>query len=607
MDAVAQTKCYKTNCSNCTTSKKVCAACGIVSYCAKSCQVEDWRRHKKLCLELRKFQVLIDNKTSEIFQLCEAQKRVLNGISFDLPPIDQEYQKKYGPGLDAFFIKCNLSEIKEMIESNLRNLLKDHDTMEDRLKRWQEISPNLVDFVSHAMPGDIFIKKRYLPYCPGAPQQFRNSPLPAPGVLKNGTTMVEFGFVDFGISFDGIDSLDPDGAPVHIFGYEMEPFCVAKTMVMLEMMKDVSTSPRSIVEVWMSSLWTQAAYNTFQSSVKAILKRSTNSSDEKGIHEKVKAILKFWGEVPPMPRKEAIAFQLKGTFLGDLLTFMQCCSLSSEADRVAATRYCLTKALYEDEETTVGSVLMCHTKEEIGIKQLFSSCTEAVPSFAHLSSCYLSGDRKEEHGKASSSFLGRAKDYLEDKMENYMKCVHKGTLIFIPKLGTVSANNNEMIKEVKEMDPFIVSWSNIIDYIEPSSFHTIAKEISGLNTIHYVHSCNWTSRVYGTDIFDVNDKVKLFFYSLGLFTCEQSAGNYIGIAENAPHHYRNVCSIALGRKYVDAFFRYFFHGEDVSCACFASKCPLPMPHPFARNDTTAFVVFAYKESGIKFGQDAYEF
>jgi len=563
---------------------------------------------QKTMLRARKFQNLTNNKTPEILHLCEAQKRALDRISFDLPQIDQEYQKKYGPGLDVFFLKCNLSAIKEMIESNLRNLLKDHDTMEDRLKRWQEISPNLVDFVSHAMPGDIFIKKRYLPYCPGAPQQFRNSPLPSPAVLKNGTTMIEFGFVDLGISFDGIDSLDPNGAPVHIFGYEMEPFCVAKTTVMLEMMKDVSTSPRSIVEEWMSSLWTQATYNTFQSSANVILQRAANSSDEKGVHEKLKAILNFLGKVPKMPRKEAITFQLKGTTIGDLLTFMQCCSLSSEVDRVAATRYYLTKALYEDEETTVGSVVMCHTKEEIGIKQLFSSCTEAVPSFAHLSSIfYLSGDRKKEYRKASSSFMGRAKDYLEDKMENYMKCVHKGTLIFIPKLGTVSANNKEMIKEVKEMDPFIVSWSNIIDYIEPSSIHAIAKEISGHNTIHYVHSCNWTSRVYGTDILDINDKAKLFFYSLGLITCEQSAGIYIGIAENAPHHYRNICSIGLGRKYVDTFFRYFFHGEDVSCACFASKCPLPMPYPFSRNDATAFVVFAYKESGIKFGQDAYEF
>jgi len=58
--------------------------------------------------------------------------------------------------------------------------------------------------------GDIFKSKPYHSYEPNAPQQFRNSPPGEPAVLMNGTTIVEIGFVDFGITFDSIESLNED-------------------------------------------------------------------------------------------------------------------------------------------------------------------------------------------------------------------------------------------------------------------------------------------------------------------------------------------------------------------------------------------------------------
>ena len=56
---------------------------------------------------------------------------------------------------------------------------------------------------------------------------------------------------------------------------------------------------------------------------------------------------------------------------------MICCSLAKEFDRVAYLRYYLTKALYEDDSMTVGSIVMNTVNEYIGIKA-FESCFEAA-------------------------------------------------------------------------------------------------------------------------------------------------------------------------------------------------------------------------------------
>ena len=77
---------------------------------------------------------------------------------------------------------------------------------------------------------------------PGTTLDFLKLKMPS-----SGTTIIDIGFVDFGITFDSIDTIDLEGEPVTVFGYEVEPFCVAKSLIMLEMMKDIDVHSRSIV------------------------------------------------------------------------------------------------------------------------------------------------------------------------------------------------------------------------------------------------------------------------------------------------------------------------------------------------------------------------
>ena len=57
--------------------------------------------------------------------------------------------------------------------------------------------------------------------------------------LENGRTLVDFGFVDFGSVFDSIKTLDMSGDPLTVVGYETSPQCVAKSLIMLQMMENI--------------------------------------------------------------------------------------------------------------------------------------------------------------------------------------------------------------------------------------------------------------------------------------------------------------------------------------------------------------------------------
>lgn len=514
------------------SSMKTCSKCGIVSYCSKQAQVEDWPCHKKLCSGFRPFKEMAG-------ELSTCQKHSLNKITFELPSIEDEYRKRYpGAKLHYLYIQGGLHATQEMVTSNLRMLNEevDNDLKNNMLKRWQELSPEVIEFVCQADAGEVFKEKKYMPYNPKAPQQFRNTPLAEPTVLVNGTSIVDIGFVDFGITFDSAGSIQFDGEPVTVLGFDMDPFCVAKSLVMHTMIKSKQVSARSIVEVWLSSLWSKATLSAFKSATRFIL----DQDEDADLNDEVKVIIEYWNRQKKMSSKAALQFQMEGLIHDPDSKFaMICCSLAQEFDRVAYLRYYLTKALYEDDSMTVGSIVMNTVNEDIGIKQAFESCFEAAP--AHIHTTFAGAT-------TGSSVSGRTIYFFESNMETYMRHIQNGTIVFTPKLGTLSENNSVLIQEIKDAKPFIISWSNTVDYIHPQKFHNIAKTVSCEDTAHYLHSCNWTSRVFGTDVYDLNLDWRLFFYSIGLTIIETGNSMDEGFTKQGTYHFRDVCAVALGRK-----------------------------------------------------------
>jgi hypothetical protein len=302
--------------------------------------------------------------------------RALNQyVSFSAPRLDHEYKSNFqGDFMYAAFVRGGLDATVNMMSTNIKDLSGDGTDQGDLLKRWGQITPHLDEFISRAKPGDVFTEHKFRAYSPGAPQQFRNSPYLTPFKLMNGTTVIDLGFVDFGCVLDSIDSIEDDSSrPVLVVAYDAEQMCVAKTSIMLEMMKVVSVAPRSIVEVWLSSLWSEATYSAFRAAIRILVTRG-------GLEPKVEAVLHYWG-LPrnKISRKVALDFQLKG-LKGESRFAMTASHFSTADERVEYLRYHRTKALYEDASTTLGSVVMSSEDASIGVKQHYGDCLEAYPA-----------------------------------------------------------------------------------------------------------------------------------------------------------------------------------------------------------------------------------
>ena len=142
-----------------------------------------------------------------------------------------------------------------------------------------------------------------------SPATFPNSPLAEPTPLVAGKTVVDFGFVDFGITIDFIECISDNGAPLVVLAYEMEPMCVAKTSIMLEMMRDAAVSPRSVVEVWLSSLWSEATYVAFNAASRRVLAAGGP------LEPRVAAVVRYWASLHKVSQKIALDFQLMGSIV----------------------------------------------------------------------------------------------------------------------------------------------------------------------------------------------------------------------------------------------------------------------------------------------------
>ncbi|KAG6970022.1 hypothetical protein JG688_00005076 [Phytophthora aleatoria] len=184
---------------------------------------------------------------------------------------------------------------------------------------------------------------------------FANNPNRAE-VYFFGTTHVAIGFNDFSslVCASLHDKADSAG-PLRFCGFEMSKFAVAKCKVVAHMLGSPSISIYSVMEVWLSSTWSETTLSDFRKSVKAVLE----SLDGQKENAKVISYLKYWTMTETISAAKARSeFFLNMERYNKKALHTVCC-FRREIDRLDLTEYLLTG------EIRASSVVLKIMEEEL--------------------------------------------------------------------------------------------------------------------------------------------------------------------------------------------------------------------------------------------------
>jgi hypothetical protein len=78
-----------------------------------------------------------------------------------------------------------------------------------------------------------------------------------------------------------------------------------------------------------------------------------------------------------------------------------------------------------------------------------------------------------------------------------------GRLLPQVKLAAVEPAAKAVQAEIRALQPYTMSWSNVCEHYHPADFHAMAKACSAPeDTVHYLHSMNWVMQVKGASCID---------------------------------------------------------------------------------------------------------
>ncbi|KAG6969487.1 hypothetical protein JG687_00003183 [Phytophthora cactorum] len=381
---------------------------------------------------------------------------------------------------------------------------------------------------------------------------FANNPNRAE-VYYFGTTHVAIGFNDFSslVCASLHDKADSAG-PLRFCGFEMSEFAVAKCKVVAHMLGSPSISIYSVMEVWLSSTWSETTLSDFRKSVKAVLE----SLDGQKENAKVISYLKYWTMTETISAAKARSeFFLNMERYNKKALHAVCC-FRREIDRLDLTEYLLTG------EIRASSVVLKIMEEELaGVAGMKADASERSKS-GKKKAKRKKKNTKQGAGSSSDRLVGSLAmwnvppgappleediafntvefmDILEEYAERQKKqkdAIHRlsvtdlfvmyisqnllrlrdlmvankltievtyGVVKAVRGAGANDAENRKPLSQIAALRPYTISWSNVLDYFLPDDFHDLARRCSVHgDCMHYGYSMNWTTQVFGASIID---------------------------------------------------------------------------------------------------------
>ncbi|GMH42350.1 hypothetical protein BSKO_10269 [Bryopsis sp. KO-2023] len=370
---------------------------------------------------------------------------------------------------------------------------------------------------------------------------------PRPIDLRFGKTHVGVGYVDLGVLVAANYVGSEEDGGIKFVGYETSVYSTAKTGVLAEMFH-MGAPVDCILQVWYSSAWSAETMKVFRSALLGLTKKGS-------LPKAALAVCKFWLGVPQIP---LLVAQEKWLRLHPQHHNIPA-NLVKKRDRTEVMQYMLTgRLLLEDCE--VGSVVMFGNPPDLPHLVHEESVLWLV-SFEEISMLNNNGRHSVMHCVVETlrSRISKARAlFLDGKMEVDLR------------LKGVTAGDEKVQRDIAEMEPWTMSWSNLCDYSSEKDFHKMLKACSVRNTVHYMHTMNWLIQVKGTDLNDYMTIPEGFpdqrtlFKSAKHWVKEMAKKSAKGILLSPPvYHPNNIVHAYHAGKFFDSWLQNFLKAGGV--------------------------------------------
>jgi len=400
-------RCEYDNCNK--SSKSICSRCRKVYYCSEKCQRKHFKTHRRFCVSATDV-VTVDRDEPEFVRKRldkgEEQLNIMvnylrkSGLS-NLPVLEDEYQSIYPLDIDGYNIVKVIARRAELLDVEERGTieLRDPITQQDTAFRWGKLCEELELFLSNKPRlGDIYLAPYETELQFEHNWQYQKCPSYAMPRLFSGQTVIDIGCVDFGIllysdihgceemkemkvidndngnnnASEGKNANDDangdDVNPLRFYGYGGNVFSVCKTRVLVHMLQDRDVSIQSIVEIFVSSLWSEKTLKDFERAIRSLFEQKQEPL--------VSSLLQHWIlelRYPLSKHKAIETWRAKCRRLDTIDAY----NFKFRADRVLLTNYVLTGALYDGVH---GSIVMFNNPKYIQDHMPFFSALSALPN-----------------------------------------------------------------------------------------------------------------------------------------------------------------------------------------------------------------------------------
>lgn len=412
-------------------------------------------------------------------------------------------------------------------------------------KRFGSFSSELLEFLkSRPKKGTIWKNQPKIPYISSIRPMFSNV-RDIECAFHYGKNFVMVGCVDAQMLLQTtFKYYENCSGPIHVHFIERDKYAVAKTMIIMRMCQ-MQVPEKNIIQAWYSSTWSKATLEAFFAAIDDALKNE--------VEPQVAAILKHWRGAPTRTSKHAYQqwLELQTPAAG---SFSTAASLVEEKDQVAYCRYTLTGELKMDLEQAFANVTMFSNPDNAPPFRKEPNITEIVPMETEM-----------QKSPAKVGIMTIVTNFLTQNVKKIIDLFKQNLLVFHFKVAEVTIANTPMIEYIKKQNPWVICWSNLLDFMPRLEFHAMAKACSTPDTLHAVHSSNWETQTFGTEISDYppSYRAELLKQStnavcMPFHKLMPRVRKYV---MSPPYtHFRNISSFLLGTGLRKEWMAYFFQG-----------------------------------------------